>query len=307
VRTPIQWIAREGDGQTVREVLLRAGADALAVAEGRVFVGRRRVRREEERVRTGDVLQVAPPRPDERPPELRILARTDDLIAVDKPAGIPTIADHTGAEHALASIVARTLGVQASSVHPTSRLDRDVSGIVVFALTRRAAARLARARTRGEYARRYVAVAAGTPNPEHGIWDAPIGTASDPKLRLVHGRNAIPAQTRYALCARATHGEAMLAVCPVTGRTHQIRVHAAHARAPLIGDRAYGGPVRVVLSSGIVLEPKRIALHAVRVEVPAERSEKLVAVSPVPEELLRLWAALGGDAASWQLSASCVV
>jgi len=307
VRTSIRWIARDGDGQTVREVLVRAGADALAVAEGRVFVSRRRVRREEEPVRAGDLLEVAPPRPEDGSPGPRVLARTDDLIAVDKPAGMPTIADHGGAVHALVSIVARSLARKASSVHPTSRLDRDVSGVVVLALTRRAAARLASARARGEYARRYIAIAGHAPNPEQGIWDAPIGRAADPRLRLVGGRDATTAQTRYAVCAHAAHGEAMLAVSPVTGRTHQIRVHAAHARAPLIGDRAYGGPVRVVLGNGVVLEPKRIALHAARVEVPTERNGVLVAVSPVPDELFRLWAALGGAPASWQLAASCVL
>ncbi|HEV3192453.1 MAG TPA: RluA family pseudouridine synthase [Polyangiaceae bacterium] len=305
MRTPIRWIAREGDGQTVREVLVRAGADALAVREGRVFVGRRRVKRENEPVHAGDLVHVAPPLLDDRPPEPRVLARTDDLVAVDKPAGMPTIADHAGAVHALVSIVARSLGLQPSSVHPTSRLDRDVSGVVVLALSRPAAARLVRARARGEYARRYVAIAARAPEPQRGTWDAPIGRSTNPRLRLIHGRDATTAQTRYAVCAQASHGEAMLALVPVTGRTHQIRVHAANARAPLIGDRAYGGPVRVVLASGAVLEPKRIALHAARVEVPTERSGMLVAVSPVPDELLRLWAALGGDPASWQLSESC--
>ncbi len=307
MRTPIRWLAREGDGQTVREVLERAGADALAVAEGRVFVGRRRVRRESEPVHVGELVHVAPPRLDDRPPELCVLARTDDLIAVEKPAGMPTIADHAGAVHALVSIVARSLGLQPSSVHPTSRLDRDVSGVVLLALTRPAAARLARARARGEYARRYIAIAARAPDPERGIWDAPIGRATNPRLRLIDGRDATTAQTRYAVCAQVAHGEAMLAVAPLTGRTHQIRVHAAHARAPLIGDRAYGGPMRLVLANGIVLEPRRIALHAARVEVPIEPKGVLLAVSPVPDELLGLWAGLGGAPTSWQLSASCVL
>ncbi|MGH7298021.1 MAG: RluA family pseudouridine synthase, partial [Polyangiaceae bacterium] len=91
----------------------------------------------------------------------------------------------------------------------------------------------------------------------------------------------------------------------VTGRTNQIRVHAAHAGAPLLGDRAYGGPVRVTLPSGKVLQPARIALHAARVVVPAPDGSPLVVVSPVPPALAELWSALGGDPSAWEGAASC--
>jgi 23S rRNA pseudouridine1911/1915/1917 synthase len=99
----------------------------------------------------------------------------------------------------------------------------------------------------------------------------------------------------------------MLAVTPLTGRTHQIRVHAAHAGAPLVGDRAYGGPVRVTLPSGRVLQPGRIALHAARVVVPGEGGSPLVAAAPVPAELEALWSALGGEPAAWEVSVSCAL
>ena len=114
-------------------LLLLAGADALAVGDGRVFVGRKRVKRGDERVGAGDVVDVADPRAGEET-EVRVLLRADDLVAVDKPAGVPTIADHAGAAHALVALTARALGVDAATLHPTSRLDRDVSGVVVFAL-----------------------------------------------------------------------------------------------------------------------------------------------------------------------------
>jgi 23S rRNA pseudouridine955/2504/2580 synthase/23S rRNA pseudouridine1911/1915/1917 synthase len=99
----------------------------------------------------------------------------------------------------------------------------------------------------------------------------------------------------------------MLAVAPVTGRTHQIRVHAAHAAAPLLGDRAYGGPARVTLPSGRVLPLGRIALHAARVVVPGEGGVPLVAASPIPPELASLWSALGGETAAWEVSVSCAL
>jgi 23S rRNA pseudouridine1911/1915/1917 synthase len=299
----LRWVVRSGDGRVVGEVLVRAAVDAGAVADGRVFVGRRRVIRADEEVCDGDVIEVASPREDLG--LVAILLDGGDVVAVDKPAGIPTIADHGGAAHALVARVARTLGVDPSDLHPTSRLDRDVSGVVVFARTRAAAERLRVARAEGTYARRYVGIATGVPDPASGRWDSPIGRAPrDPRLRAVGGRDPVPAATRYASCGRAPHGAALLAVSPVTGRTHQIRVHAAHAGSPLVGDRAYGGPTRLVLPNGRVQEPGRIALHALRVTVPNATGEALVAVAPVPAALRDLWSALGGTPEAWELAAS---
>jgi RluA family pseudouridine synthase len=276
------------------------------VRDGRVFVGTRRVRREEEPVQAGDVVHVSPPR-EGRVEQVRVLAQTADLVAVDKPAGIPTIPDHAGAAHALVALVARALGIDSARLHPTSRLDRDVSGVVFFALTKAAAERLKRAREEGAYERRYLAIAARAPSPERGTWDAPIGRARDPRLRAVGGRDAVASSTHYAVCARVAGGAALLAVAPRTGRTHQIRVHAAHAGAPLIGDRAYGGPTRLTVASGRVLEPRRIALHCARVVVPAADGAPLVAAAPVPPELAEVWSALGGDATAWEVCASCAL
>ena len=287
--------------------MARAGSDDHAVGEGRVFLGPRRVRTGDERVRVGDVLTMAPPLPGEGAPA-RLLVHAGDLVAADKPAGIPTIADHAGAAHALVTAVARALGIDASRIHPTSRLDRDVSGVVIFALSRAAAERLVRARAAGTYERRYAAIATRAPVPEAGEWNAPIGRGRNPRLREARGRDAIAATTRYRATARAPAGAAMLAVAPITGRTHQIRVHAADAGAPLLGDRSYGGPTRLTLPSGRVLQPGRIALHCARVVVPGAQGEgDFVALSAQPPELSTLWSALGGGADAWEGAVSCAL
>jgi len=302
----MRWTVRPGDGRTVGEVLSRAGADGDAVSSGRVFVGPRRVRRTDEEVRPGDVVEVAgPPANEERTATL--LRNAGDLVAADKPAGIPTIPDHAGSAHALLHAVARALGVEASCLHATSRLDRDVSGVVIFTLTKGAAERLARARAEGVYERRYVAISARAPEIGGGTWDVPIGRAPDPRLRMAKGRDPVDARTRYQVVARAPRGEAMLAVAPVTGRTHQIRVHSSFAGAPILGDRAYGGPPRVTLATGRVLEPGRIALHAARVVVPGEDGSPMLVTSPIPTELQSLWSALGGDPAAWEVATSCAL
>jgi 23S rRNA-/tRNA-specific pseudouridylate synthase len=294
---------RAGAGATVADVLARAGSDASAVAEGRVFVGRRRVTRADEPLAEGDVVDVAAPR--EAPRAVRFVMHEDDLVAVDKPAGMPTIADHAGASHSLVHVAAKTLGIDPARLHATSRLDRDVSGVVVFALTKGAAERLTRARAAGAYDRRYVALATKAPRPEAGTWDAPLGRARDPRLRMVRGRDPIAAATRYAVCGSSPGGFAMLGVAPITGRTHQIRVHASHAGAALVGDRDYGGPTRVTLSTGRVLESRRVALHARRVIVPGANGSPITVEAAVPHELEALWSALGGDPAAWDLAASC--
>jgi 23S rRNA pseudouridine1911/1915/1917 synthase len=301
----MRWIVRSGDGLTVGAVLQRAHADADAVRDGRVFVGRRRVREADEPLRVDDVVEIASRRETPTPP--RILAQKDDVVAVDKPAGMPTIGDHAGAAHALVAVTAHALGLDESRLHPTSRLDRDVSGVVLFALTKAAAERLSRARAEGLYERRYVALTVASPEPLRGVWNTPIGRASDPRRRTVNGRDTVPATTRYAVCERAPGGSALLAVAPVTGRTHQIRVHAAAAGAPLIGDRVYGGPTRMTIAGGRVLELRRVALHAVRVVVPGARGTPLVALSPVPAELADLWVSLGGAPAAWEVSLSCAI
>jgi 23S rRNA pseudouridine1911/1915/1917 synthase len=303
----MRWVVRPGDGSTVREMLALAGADAEALREGRVFLGRRRLKEGNERVVPGDEVRIATRSP-ARGLQPSILLCTGDLVAVDKPAGIPTIADHGGSAYALTALVARAVGVDSARLHPTSRLDRDVSGVVVFALTKSAAKRLSGARARGTYERRYVAVASHAPTSlGSGTWNAPIGRTRDPRLRAIDGRDPVPATTVFALCARTSGGCGLFAFAPVTGRTHQIRVHAAHAGAPLIGDRAYGGIARLTLPSGRVIEPGRIALHAARVVVPDEKNRPIVAASPVPVALRELWSTLGGDAGAWELANSCAL
>jgi 23S rRNA-/tRNA-specific pseudouridylate synthase len=290
-----RWVVREGEGTRLSEVLLRAGADAAALAEGRVFVGRKRARSGDEPVRVGDEVFVA--RVVAALAPVTLLFDEDGLVAAEKPADSVTIPDHAGSESLLTS-VARALGVDPSTLHATSRLDRGVSGVVVFARTDKAAAWLKEARERGVYDRRYIAIATRAPEPASGEWDAPIGRAKDPRHRAAHGKEPAPALSRYAAVALAG-AWAMLALEPVTGRTHQLRVHASHAGAPLLGDRVYGGPVRVTSPRGSVLSLERIALHAARVRLPRRRGGTLTLEAPVPDALRTLWKAGAGEDDAW--------
>jgi 23S rRNA pseudouridine1911/1915/1917 synthase len=295
--TPLRWVVREGDGATVGQVVMRTVGDREAIPEGRVFLGRVRVTDPSRPVAVGDVVTIGPP--SEAAESVRILADEGGVVAADKPCGMPTIPDQRGASHCLLAVLAKTLGCAVRTLHPTSRLDRDVSGVVLFARTEEAGARLKRARAAGEYFRRYVAIAARVPLEPRGEWSAPIGRARDPKKRAVYGRDALDATTCYETIAVAK-GYALLALEPASGRTHQLRVHAAHAGSPLLGDRAYGGATRLVLDSGEVWALQRVALHAARVVVPGASNRSLDVRSPVPAELRQWWAVLGGKEDDWE-------
>jgi 23S rRNA pseudouridine1911/1915/1917 synthase len=153
---------------------------------------------------------------------------------------------------------------------------------------------LQRERNEHRYVRRYVALASRAPAEDDGTWDAAIGRAKDPRHRAVNGRDAISARTHFAVVARATNA-ALLALAPVTGRTHQLRVHASHAGAPLLGDRTYGGPVRLTLPTGKVVSLDRIGLHAARVTVFGSAID-----APIPTMLRETWSALGGQEGDWE-------
>lgn len=285
--------------------------DAMAVGDGRVFVSGVRMRNPDARVAAGSEISITAGAAEED--ALVTLFESEDLFVAAKPAGLCTIPDHRGDAASLQGRIARHLGVGLERVHATSRLDREVSGVVTFALTPRAREGLSQARAEGRYLRRYVALAMGTKAEPLHVWEVPIGRGRDPLRRVAFGRDPEKASTVARIVATLDGAApvSLLAVSPETGRTHQIRLHASHAGLPLLGDRAYGGPVRWTLGGGKVLGIGRIALHAAQVTVPvdfARPNAPLRALSaPVPEALRDLWSALGGTAEAWDTALQCDV
>jgi 23S rRNA-/tRNA-specific pseudouridylate synthase len=277
------WVVRANDGATLLAVLERAGEGASAIEEGRIFVGKKRAVRDQP-VKVGDAIRIGPRSERAR---IEVLFEREGVIACIKPAGLPTVPDHAGAAHSLVALVEKQTGRK--NLRVTSRLDREVSGVVMFAIDEAAETRLREARSEGAYARRYIAIAAGhAVVGSQGEWSAAIGRAKSPLLRQVGGVDPKPSLTKWRVTA-ITPDALLLAVDPETGRTHQIRVHSAHAGWPLLGDRDYG-PGKLVRANGTVVAPSRIALHAARVAVAGLNAE-----APIPEELRRLWSQLGGD------------
>jgi 23S rRNA-/tRNA-specific pseudouridylate synthase len=221
---------------------------------------------------------------------VEIVHRDEDLLVLFKPAGLPTTSsDGLGCLAALA----RELDPTAPHLHASSRLDVEVTGLVTFARNRAANERLLAARKAGTYRRLYLALATRAPEPPEGEWRWEI--ARDPRnqnRRLAlpedSGRGAV-AHTHYRLLDAAPAAAGLL-LRPETGRTHQLRVHAAAAGLPLLGDKQYGGPVQLVQSDGRVLRASRVMLHCARISLPGDRSFD----APAPSDMCELFAKLGG-------------
>jgi 23S rRNA pseudouridine1911/1915/1917 synthase len=227
---------------------------------------------------------------------VKVLYRDEHFTVVEKPSGLATTSPD-GAD----CLARRVEKLERSSevVHASSRLDAEVSGLVTFARTRVAIEALSRARAEKKYERLYFALTTTQLEPPEGDWDASI--AIDPRDRrkriatAVGSKEAKQASTHYRT-AHVAGRFGLLHLFPGTGRTHQLRVHAAHAGAPLFGDVHYGGERRVSLDDGRVVSAKRVMLHCAKVSLPPMLGGAArVFVCPVPEDLATLWCDVGGS------------
>ncbi|HTP50625.1 MAG TPA: RluA family pseudouridine synthase [Anaeromyxobacteraceae bacterium] len=225
----------------------------------------------------------------------RVLFEDEHLLAVDKPAGL---AAHPGSGIEGATLVEEVRshlrvpeGLPPGEFRPSPahRLDRETSGVVLVAKTRRAMVRLGELFTSGEEVRKtYLALAKGKMSRALGTIDLPLSeheqTARSKERRGVNFQEAL---TRWQV-ASANRDASLLAVEIETGRTHQIRRHLQAAGHPVAGDRRYGDFAfnRVARARWGL---KRMFLHAFRLSIPhPSTGAPLSLVAPLPEELLEV-------------------
>ena len=192
-------------------------------------------------VHPGDVVTVVLDEPDpEYPPEegpLTVLYEDDHLIAVDKPAGMLIHPSRSRFDGTLANFVVgyyRRTG-QKCAFHPVTRLDRDTFGIVLLAKNSHAHALMQQTDMR----KTYHALVLGSWEGEQGTIDAPIARKPLPSLLRYVSPEGKPCRTEFAVLERFEN-YTKLALRPVTGRTHQLRVHCAYLGHPILGDPQYG-------------------------------------------------------------------
>ena len=223
-----------------------------------------------------------------------VLWSAGGLVAVDKPAGMPVIPGRTeGGGPPLRERLEAQLGRRVWVVH---RLDRDTSGVLLFALDARTHRTASVAFEHGVADKRYLALVS-PPLPGPLRVDVPLVPARRARMRLARrGEEGKPAVTELAPVE--TFGDvALVQARPLTGRTHQIRVHLRHAGAPLLVDSQYGRPEPVTerrlggVSDAVVLA--RTPLHAARLVLPAAEGLPSVDVSaPLPADMARALALL---------------
>ncbi len=235
------------------------------------------------RLAAGDVVALAEP-PAEGPsafPEpmpLRVLWEDQHLIALDKPPGLVV---HPSRGHPAGTLVnglawwLRAHG-HSGRVHPVGRLDRETSGVILFAKHPYAHERLARDLQGGGLRREYLALAWGCWGGGEVI-DLPISREAEPSGRRWVAEGGERAVTHVQVLWRGRRAS-LLRLRLETGRTHQIRVHLSHLGHPLLGDALYGAPPEGPL--------RRVALHAWRLVFRHPVSGETVRLrAPVPPDL----------------------
>ncbi len=217
-----------------------------------------------------------------------VLFEDDEVVVVAKPAGVYVHASPGHETGSLADALAASrpgMRSAGSAERPgvVHRLDADTSGVMVFANTQRAYLPLPRAcESHRGVVKKYLAVLHGAPKERSGTLETPIGRKPwDPKRMAVvepGQRDARPAVTHWTVLARRG-GLSLVEFVIETGRTHQIRVHAAHLGAPIVGDPLYGDAAK---DRRLGARASRTLLHAVELTFPHPATGKPMTFAAIP-------------------------
>ena len=209
-------------------------------------------------VQIGDIItaDLDEPQPDypAEDGDFTILYEDAHILVVDKPAGMLI---HPSRSRLTGTLANRVLGYynrtgQKCAFHPITRLDRDTFGIVLLAKNAHIHGILTGFQAEGKIQKTYHALVFGGPEEECGIIDAPIARRELPSLLRYVNQEGRPSQTAFSVLERRGR-ITKLALQPITGRTHQLRVHCSHMGYPILGDPQYGSKASQKLSEEMEL------------------------------------------------------
>jgi 23S rRNA pseudouridine955/2504/2580 synthase len=223
----------------------------------------------------------------------RVLHRDEDVIVINKPSGLAVQGGSGLRRHLDAMLDALRFGAE-DKPRLVHRLDKDTSGVLLLARNAAVAKTLTNAFRTRKIRKLYWAVVVGVPDPSEGVVDLALS-----KLPGRHGERVVPdapagkhALTHYRLIDQAGDKAAWLAFEPLTGRTHQLRVHALALGTPILGDGKYGGREAFLDGEDIT---GRLHLHARALHFPHPKGGILEVVAPLPEHIRATFRTLGFD------------
>jgi 23S rRNA pseudouridine955/2504/2580 synthase len=220
-----------------------------------------------------------------------VLYRDAEVIAIDKPHGL-AVQGGTGMSKHLDGMLEALMFDSPERPRLVHRLDKDTSGVLLLARSAQAAQWLAKAFREKTARKVYWAISVGVPKPWRGRIDLPVGKAQDGDREKVvadedEGKDAV---TYYTVVENAAQKAAWLALMPLTGRTHQLRVHCQALGTPILGDGKYGGPTARL--SGV--EHNRLLhLHARSIRLDRPDGSVLSVTAPLPPHMAETWKFFG--------------
>lgn len=262
------WMSENCDG-------LNRSMAAKLVKDGRVKVNGSCDVKASQMVGDEDKIEVDIPGKQREKVDLNVLYKDNDVVVLDKPAGMLTHAKgNFEDEFTVSDFVDDEMGDsdlekddRTGIVH---RLDRDTSGVLIAALNSEAKSKLMRQFSDRKARKTYFAVVEGRPKLDKALIDLPIARNQKRPTTFRVDSNGRPAETFYEV-VKSNGKYSLLKLTPKTGRTHQLRVHLGYVGVPIVGDRVYGK------------EADRMYLHASELEITLPNSERKVFESAVPE------------------------